>query len=287
MVDFNDTLKETKVKETPLDPNTLKVAVAAMIFPKETLTSYQELLAYIGQKVDLNIELVQRETYEEINKMISTRELDIAFICTGPYATGHEKYGFEALVTPVVNGKPFYQAYLIVHKDAPFQTLEDLRGRAFAFTDPDSNTGTFIPKYWLSQIGETYDSFFSDITYTHSHDNSIMAVAKQLVEGASINSIIWDYYQSRNPVYTSKTRIIKKSELFGGPPLVVSKSMSKSLKSKIRQLLSEMHQDSEGKKILNDLKIDSFRSSEKSWYESIELMNLNFIQEKTKRHEVK
>lgn len=287
VVDFNDILKEKQVKEASLDSNTLKVAVAAMVSPKETLTSYQALLNYIGQKLDMNIELIQRESYAEINEMISTRQLDIAFICTGPYASGREKYGFEALVTPVINGKPLYQAYLIVHKDAPFQTLEDLKGRSFAFTDPDSNTGTFIPQYWLSRIGETDDSFFSDITYTHSHDNSILAVAKQLVDGASVNSLIWDYYQSRNPVYTSKTRIIKKSELLGGPPLVASKFLSKSLKSKIRQLLSEMHKDIKGKKILNNLKIDSFRPSEESWYESVRLMNQDFIQEKTKGHEVK
>ena len=55
----------------------------------------EDLLNYIGQKLDLNIELVQRETYAEINEMLPTGQLDIAFICTGPYASGHVKYGFE------------------------------------------------------------------------------------------------------------------------------------------------------------------------------------------------
>jgi len=284
-VDFSDTLKEEKIKDTLSDPDTLKIAVAAIISPKETLTAYHDLLNYIGQKLGKKIELVQRETYAEINEMIPTRQLDIAFICTGPYATGHEKFGFEALVTPVVNGKPLYQAYLIVNKDSPFQSLEDLKGRTFAFTDPDSNTGAFIPQYWLSQMGEAYDSFFSDITYTHSHDNSILAVAKSLVDGASVNSIIWDYYHALNPDYTSKTKIIKKSEFFGGPPLVASKFISDDLKSEIRKVLSEMHQNSEGKNILNTLRVDYFIPSEKSWYESIKQMYQDFTQEKADIHE--
>ncbi|NOY69045.1 MAG: PhnD/SsuA/transferrin family substrate-binding protein, partial [Deltaproteobacteria bacterium] len=191
---------------------------------------------------------------------------------TGPYAAGKEKYGFEGLVTPVINGKPFYQAYLIVRKDSPFRTLMDLKGHTFAFTDPDSNTGALVPRYWLSQLGQTPDTFFNAVIFTHSHDNSIMAVAKSMVDGACVGSPFWDYFQARNPVYTSRTRIIKKSEWFGGPPLVAAKHLSVGLKSKIRHLLVEMNDDPDGKNILDKLRIDSFRPTEEPWYATVNQM---------------
>jgi len=71
-----------------------------------------------------DITLIQRRTYGEINELFPKGEIDLAFICTGPYALGREVFGFDALATPVVRGEPFYQSYLIVHKDNDFSALK-------------------------------------------------------------------------------------------------------------------------------------------------------------------
>ncbi|MCK7508442.1 MAG: phosphate/phosphite/phosphonate ABC transporter substrate-binding protein [Desulfobacterales bacterium] len=149
-------------------------------------------------------------------------QIDLAFICTGPFAASREKFGFEALATPQVRGQPFYQSYLIVPKDSPYQKLEDLKGRVFAFTDPDSNTGAMVPRFWLAQLGETPESFFSKTIFTYSHDNSILAVAKGLVDAAAVDGHQWEYFERFSPAYTSRTRVIRKSQPFGSPPLVAS-----------------------------------------------------------------
>jgi phosphonate transport system substrate-binding protein len=67
-------------------------------------------------------------------------------------------------------------------------------------------------------MGERPSSFFSDFTYTYSHDNSIMAVARSLVDAAAVDGHQWEYFNLRNPQYTQLTRVIKKSEPFGNPP---------------------------------------------------------------------
>jgi phosphonate transport system substrate-binding protein len=267
-VDFSETVKVDQPQSQNLKQETLRVAVAAMVSPKETFVYYQELLKYIGDELNIPIRLIQRKTYNEINELLMKGEIDLAFICTGPYAMGKEKYGFEALATPLVRGKPFYQSYLIVNNENAIQTFDELRGHVFAFTDPDSNTGYLVPKYWLSEMGERPESFFSTVNYTYSHDNSILAVARSLVDGATVDGHIWEYYNIRNPVHTSKTRIIKKSELFGSPPLVASSYLRPELKTRIRNLISAMHQNSQGNRILKELMIDRFVSPEESWYDS-------------------
>ena len=139
----------------------LRVAVAAMVSPKETLIYYEELLQYIGNQINYDVNLIQRKTYSEVNELLPKRLIDLAFVCSGPYANGREKYRFEGIATPVVRDKPFYQSYLIVHKDSPFHTLEDLRGKIFAFTDPDSNTGSLVPRFWLHELNVSPPSFFN------------------------------------------------------------------------------------------------------------------------------
>lgn len=272
VVDFSKTVPVARPGDKSAHDPPLRVAVAAMVSPRETFNLYRQLLEYLGHKSGRRLELVQRKTYAEIDELLGKSQIDLAFICSGPYVCGKEKYGFSLLAVPEIHGSHFYHSYLIVNKDSPFKSLQDLKGHTFAFTDPDSNTGRLVPTYWLAAIKQQPDTFFSRIIYTYSHDNSIMAVARGLVDGAAVDGLIWEYYQAKTPDFTSKTRIIKKSQPFGIPPLVASKQLSSETKTKIQRLLFSMHQDPEGKKILAELMIDRFIPPQEEWYDSLREM---------------
>ena len=271
-VDFSKKMVEVQSSEKHPDGSVIRVAVAAMISARESVVYYHQLLDFIADQLDHKIELIQRKTYREINELLKTGKIDLAFICSGPYATGRQTYGFEALAVPQVRGKHSYHSYLIVNQNSAFQDLMDLRGKTFAFTDPESNTGKLVPTYWLVQQKEQPKEFFGKIIYTHSHDNSIMAVANSLVDGAAVHEQIWEYFNDKNPTFTSNTRIIKKSQPFGNPPVVASKHLPRQLKADIQRLLMTMHLDPKGKKILDELMIDRFIHPEDKWYESIVAM---------------
>jgi phosphonate transport system substrate-binding protein len=274
VVDFEKTVAVERPTSPTADSAQLKVAVAAIISPKETFIYYRQLLDYIGNKMGREIQFVQRKTYGEINELLAKGQIDLAFICSGPYAVGREKYGFQLVATPEVQNSHFYHSYLIVNKTSAFQTLADLRGRVFAFSDPDSNSGKLVPTYWLSQLDERPETFFSKTIYTYSHDNSILAVAKTLVDGAAVDGLIWEYYHRKNPTFTSQTRIIRKSEPYGIPPMVASSAIPYELMSQIRAILFSMHEDPMGQAILKELMIDKFITPNDRWYDSIRKINL-------------
>ena len=102
-----------------------------------------------------------------------------------------------------------------------------------------------------------------------------MAVATSMVDAAAVHEQIWEYYNDKNPIFTSKTRIIKKSEPFGNPPVVASASLPEKLKERTRQLLINMHRDPEGKSILDELMIDRFLVPKEEWYDSVVAMGKN------------
>jgi phosphonate transport system substrate-binding protein len=272
VVNFGRVIEVARPGTVAPERNRLRVAVGAMVSPKETFAHYRELLEYIGAKVGREVELIQRRTYGEINDLLGKGEIDLAFVCSGPYALEKEKQGFQLLATPEVNGAHFYQAYLIVNDKSPFTSLDDLRGKTFAFTDPDSNTGKLVPTHWLAEIDETPESFFRTTIYTYSHDNAIMAVGKGLVDAACVDGLIWEFYHRRNPGVTAATRVIRKSEPYGIPPLVGSGRLSNEMKGRIREVLFVMHQDEAGKTILDRLMIERFVEPKDEWYESIRAM---------------
>jgi phosphonate transport system substrate-binding protein len=274
VVDFEKTVAVERPTSPASESAQLKVAVAAIISPKETFIYYRQLLDYIGKKMGREIQFIQRKTYGEINELLAKGQIDLAFVCSGPYVEGKEKHGFQLVATPEVQNSHFYHSYLIVNKARDFKTLEDLRGRVFAFSDPDSNSGKLVPTYWLSQLGERPDTFFSKTIYTYSHDNSIMAVAKSLVDGAAVDGLIWEYYHRKNPTFTSQTRIIRKSAPYGIPPMVASSAIPYELMTEIRGLLFSMHEDPKGQAILDELMIDKFIAPNDRWYDSIRKINL-------------
>lgn len=250
----------------------LRVAVAAMVSPKETFIYYREIIDYLSTRLEQNIELVQRKTYTEINEMLGQGVIDLAFICSGPYVSGKAAFGFEALAAPQIRGKAVYRSFLIVHRDSPCRRLDDLRGKTFAFTDPASNTGFLVPLYLLAEKREQPESFFGKTIFTYSHDNSILAVAKNLVDGAFVHEQIWEYYRIRYPEHASKTRIVYRSEPFGNPPLVASGGLADPVKKRVRDLVLSMHLDTEGKKVLSELYIDRFIPVNDELYDPVRKM---------------
>ena len=283
VVDFSKTVAVARPGDHSPNSPLFRVAVAAMVSPQETFVYYHQILQYIATKLGRNVQLIQRKTYGEINELFGKGQIDLAFICSGPYVAGREQYGFEALAVPELWGSHVYQSYLIVNNDSSFYKLADLRGQVFAFTDPDSNTGRLVPTYWLAQMQERPESFFGKTIYTYSHDNSILAVARALVDGASVDGLIWEYYNKKNPTLTSRTRIIRKSEPYGIPPLVASASLATELKERIRELVFSMHQTPEGQTILKELMIDRFIAPKEEWYDPIRQMekDLARLEEKT------
>ncbi|MBI5870024.1 MAG: phosphate/phosphite/phosphonate ABC transporter substrate-binding protein [Actinobacteria bacterium] len=250
----------------------LDIAVAGMISPKETLVSYRDMLDYISAKMGRPLNLVQRDTYSEINNLVQQEDVEMAFVCTGAYTEGKRNFGMELLVVPQMYGETYYYSYIIVPTDSKAMTLEDLQGKKFAFTDPLSNTGKLAPTYMLAQMNETPDSFFSNYTFTYSHDRSIEAVSEKVVDGAAVDSLIWNYFNAKNPELTSKTRIILKSPPYGMPPVVVPPGLDPALKEKLKSVLLHMHEDEQGRKILAEIRIDRFVEAEDGLYDSVREM---------------
>ncbi len=271
-VDFRDVTPLDQQKQAQAKRPTMKIAISAMISPESTYNYYMDLLTLIGERMGCKVDFIQKKTYARVNEMLKKRELDLAFVCSGPYVTGKADFGMEIIAVPVSQGKKIYHSYYIVNKESAIQSFDQLRGKTFAFTDPHSNTGCLVPTYLLARRKETPESFFKKTFFTNSHDNSIKAVAEGLADGAAIDSLIWDFMNTIDPELTSRTRIIKTSPPYGIPPIVVHPSMEKQKKEKLRTLFFTLHEDHQGKELLNSLQIDRFETGDDEDYNSVREM---------------
>ena len=274
-------LPEVSFKEVPVsEPNAspdsgrpaLRVAIAAMVSPSITKRFYEDLLDVIGDRVGRQTQLIQRKTYAEVNDLVENRVVDLAFVCSGPFVQGRDKFGMERLAVPIVDGAPVYYSYILAQAGSRTKSLAELRGKRFAFTDPDSNTGCLSPRFLLARMGETPASFFQETFFTHSHDNSIKAVAEGLADGAAVDSLIYDFLKVSNPALVSGTVVIHKSAPFGIPPLVVHPGLDPVLKARLKQVLLTLHQDPATRRLLDGLRVERFVEGDDQLYASIREM---------------
>ena len=196
------------------DQSTLRAGVASMITPVSAVKYYQQAVQYLGKKLNIPAEMVHRTTYDEIDIMLEDGLVDLAFICSSPYVIDSDKFGVELLVAPLVNKEPFYRSNIIVHKESASKTIDDLRGKSFAFVDPKSNTGRLYPTYALAQKHETPEVFFSSTVYSYSHNKSVELVAKKRVAAAAVDSIVYDFMVATNsPMQEKQKSFIAHSNL--------------------------------------------------------------------------
>ncbi len=251
----------------------LTIAVGAMLSPETTRVYYEDLLSLIAAKMGRRAVFTQRRTYAEVNEMVRKREVDLAFVCAGPYTEGKQSCCMEMLVVPVANGKTVYHSYIIAPKGSPVGSLADLRGKTFAFTDPQSNTGYLVPTYMLARRGETPTSFFHGFFYSHSHDNSIQAVATGQADGAAVDSLIWEFINRVDPALTGKTKIIEKSPPYGIPPVVVHPDLDPAIKKQLKTIFLTLHQDPKAVPLLEKIQIDRFVEGDDTMYETVREMS--------------
>jgi phosphonate transport system substrate-binding protein len=252
--------------------HSVKIGVVSMITPLVTVEYYQDLIVYVSKEMGLPVEMVFRKTYDEMDRLLEKGSVDAAFICSAPYVADKSKFGVELLAAPQVDGKPFYKSFIIVHKDSDIQNFADLKGRSFAFTDPKSNSGTLYPTYLLARRGDQIEDFFEKYIYSYSHNKSVELVAKKEVEGAAVESLIYHYMQRKQSPYVQQTRIIEQSPDFGIPPLVATAATPIFIKEKIKEIVLNMHENPEGKKILGAMLIDKFVRSDDTNYDSVREM---------------
>jgi phosphonate transport system substrate-binding protein len=118
----------------------------------------------------------------------------------------------------------------------------------------------------LKDKGTTPEKYFSKTIFTYAHDYSIQAVKRKLVDGATVDGLVFEYLKHFQPEKIEGINVIHKSKYFGIPPFVVQKNLDPVLKENLRKVMLQMHLDEEGRKLLNKIMIDKFILADNSLY---------------------
>lgn len=260
-------------EEVAQTPAPIRFGLTAVVV-RENLRFLDQWAYYLSEKMGQPVEFVRRRSYREVMDMLESGSLDFAWICGFPFVQNRDPEFIKLLSVPVYKGRPLYHSFIIVHKDSPHQSIDDLKGENFAYSDPESNSGYLYPQYLLAQKGTNKEAFFRQTFFTFNHSETVEAVAEQFADGAAVDSYIWEYMKEFRPELADKTRVINQSPAFGFPPLVSRLGVDLETVWHMKRVILAMKDDPDGRKFLDGLKLDSFGESSPSLFDNIREMAL-------------
>ncbi len=226
---------------------------------------------WLEKKLGRSVNFVQRGSYREIVDLVRSGKIDFAWLCGYPYVRFRRELRLVAV--PLWRGRPLYQSYLIVSAgDVRSQSLDDLRGKVFAYSDPDSNSGFLYPQYLLTQQGENPALYFSRTFFTWAHRKVVEAVGIGLADGGAVDGYVWETLAETHPDLTRATRIINRSEDLGHPPFVARPDIALAELERFRATLLGMPDDPVGAELLKSLRLEGFVAGNPSLFDGIARM---------------
>jgi phosphonate transport system substrate-binding protein len=226
---------------------------------------------WLERRLKRSVVFVQRGSYREVLDLIRGGKLDFAWVCGYPYV--RYRHELRLVAVPLWRGRPYYQSYLILPAtDGKSSSLADLRGKVFAYSDPDSNSGFLYPQYRLTTQGENPTTYFSRSFFTWAHRKVVEAVGVGLADGGAVDGYVWETLAEFHPALTRATRVIERSPEFGHPPFVARPDIPLAELQRFQRALLDMPADAEGAELLQLLRLDGFVAGQPSLFDEIARM---------------
>ncbi|WP_122856346.1 phosphate/phosphite/phosphonate ABC transporter substrate-binding protein, partial [Pseudomonas viridiflava] len=167
--------------------------------------------------------------------------------------------------TSAANGAAGYWSLLIVRKDSPINSVEDMLKNAKTLTfgngDPNSTSGYLVPGYYVFAKNHVDASTAFKRTLNSSHEVNALSVAKGQLDVATFNTESWDRLAVTQPDKVEQLKVIWKSPLIPADPMVWSKALSDENKAKIREFFASYGDTDEEKAVLKNMQLGKFLKS--------------------------
>lgn len=163
------------------------------------------------------------------------------------------------------NGQPGYWSLMIVHKDSPYDSVDEILENASELTfgngDPNSTSGYLVPGYYIFAKNSVDASSAFKRTMNSSHENNALSVANGQVDVATFNTESMARLEISQPEKAEQLKVIWKSPLIPSDPLVWRKNLPDERKSAMREFFMNYGDTAEEQEILAGLQWSGFEPS--------------------------
>ncbi len=247
----------------------LKVSAIPDEAPTELLRKFKPLGAYLEQQLGMPVEFVPVADYAAVVEAIAAERIDLAWLGGFTFVQTRLKTGNAVPLVQRAEDEKFTSK--IISADPAVHSLQDLKGKTFAFGSVSSTSGSLMPRYFMLQDGIKPEEFFSRIAYSGAHDATAAWVQAGKADGGVLNASVWDKLVAAGKVDTDKVKVIATTPPYFDYNWTVRGTLDPALRDKLKAAFLALDPANPEHKAILDLQAASrFIETKADNYQGIE-----------------
>ncbi|WP_395505758.1 putative selenate ABC transporter substrate-binding protein [Ectopseudomonas hydrolytica] len=247
----------------------LKVSAIPDEAPTELLRKFKPLGAYLEQELGMKVEFVPVADYAAVVEALAADRIDMAWLGGFTFVQAHLKTGNAVPLVQREQDAEFTSKFIT--SDPAVKSLQDLKGKTFAFGSVSSTSGSLMPRYFMLQDGIKPEDFFSRVAYSGAHDATAAWVQAGKADGGVLNASVWQKLVDGGKVDTDKVKVFATTPTYYDYNWTVRGNLDADLQAKIKSAFLALDPAKPEHKTILDLQAASrFIETKPENYQGIE-----------------
>jgi phosphonate transport system substrate-binding protein len=193
------------------------------------------LRGYLTKAMGQPVKIASPDSFRETVSHLADGSYDFACLGALMYTRAHAKYGVIPLVQRTAD--LHYRSVFITAANSPIHSLNDLKGKRFAFGDIDSTSAHLIARFALKQAGIDPETDLK-LRYSGSLLATAALVETGVVDAGALGETFFNFLINSGKLDSKKVRVFYTSKPYLNYVYVARKDVSASERDKfIRALL--------------------------------------------------
>jgi ABC-type phosphate/phosphonate transport system substrate-binding protein len=233
--------------------------------------AWSRLFAWLEIQSGVRLTVIDHAFPALLNDLWARPDLGATFMCGWPWLRHGATHQVIAAPVPSARyaaGRPQYCTHFVVHRDAPFKSLEETFGHRFAYTIADSHSGYNAPRHHLIGFrGATKRQLFSNVIGPLTTPRRMLdAIAEGQTDVGPLDSFAYDLLCRHEPELASKTRVVASTLPVPNPALMASSGIDHATIDRLRTALLAFGVETDQAQLCADLCITGFAVIEPECY---------------------
>ncbi len=213
---------------------------------------YEPLAGYLSGKTGVRIGLKILPRYGSVIDKFRSLELDGAFFGSFTYALARDTLGVSVIARPLApDNTSMYHGLILVRKDSGIRTIGEMRGKRFAFVDKATTAGYLLPLHYFHVNGVSdFRTYFRETYFAGTHEDVILDVLNGKTDAGAAKNTVFRRMSEKDDRIAKELVALERSPDVPENGLALKNDVGDPLRERVRTALLTMHDDPEGKKIL-------------------------------------
>lgn len=236
--------------------------VLPIVSTQKLIARFSPMASYLSEQTGHPVKLVTAPSFASFKQRTELgTQYDLLFTAPHFYYMAQRKAGYKVIVRVAA---PNMKAIIVVPKESNIKTLSDLKGKKLSTTAPVA-LATLMIKAHLTKAGINSAKDLS-LVHTPSHNASLISAYKGITDAGSM--MLPPFKRAKKEIKDS-VRVLSTTEGVPHMPIAVSKTLDKSLASKIQTALVQLKSNKKGRALLKHLKWPGFVAVKPNEYDKL------------------